>query len=335
MNNTLNSKGRVLVTGGTGFLGAYIIQELTGRGYSVRAIRRSDRLPAFMPPSAWEGVEWVSGDILDIVGLEEAAEGMDAIIHAAGKVSFATEDRRALFSINIDGTANIVNAALERQVPRLIHVSSIAALGRTGNGEKVDEEKKWTDTKWNTPYAISKFRGEIEVWRGIGEGLSAAIVNPSTLLGYGDWGTGSSALFRNAYDEFPWYTEGVNGFVDVADAARAIVALLESNISGQRYILNGDNWTFRRLFETMADAFGKKRPYKEATPFLGGIAWRQAKLKSIFTGRPTLLSKESAKIAQSKTYLDNSKVLRQLPGFQFTPLEDTIKRACAKYQTSK
>lgn len=335
MNNTLNSKGRVLVTGGTGFLGAYTIRELVRRNYSVRAIRRSNTLPAFMPASAWERVEWVTGDILDIIGLEEAMEGIDAVIHAAGKVSFAAKDRRELLSLNIDGTTNIVNAALERQVSRLIHVSSVAALGRTGAGEYVTEEKKWTNSKWNTPYAISKFHGEVEVWRGIGEGLSAAIVNPSTLLGYGDWTRGSSALFRNVYTEFPWYTEGINGFVDVEDAARAIVDLLETNISGERYILNGDNWTFRRLLETMADAFGKRRPSREATPFLGGIAWRQAKLKSIFTGQPTVLTKESAKVAQSRTYFDNSKILQQLPGFQFTPLEETIRRACAQYQTIK
>jgi nucleoside-diphosphate-sugar epimerase len=329
MNN--NSKGRVLVTGGTGFLGAYIIRELVEKGYAVRAIRRGNHPPAFISPANWQSVEWVPGDVLDVMGLEEAMEDVDAVIHAAAKVSFSARDRRELFHTNINGTANVVNLALEKNIKRFLHISSVAALGRVGNGEQVTEEKKWSDSKWNTNYAISKFHGEVEVWRGIGEGLPAAIVNPSTLLGYGDWNSGSCALFRSAFREFPWYTEGVNGFVDVTDAARAIVGLLESDISGERYILNGDNWTFRSLFDHMADGFGKKRPSREATPFLAGIAWRMARLKSVFTGRPSILTRESAKVARSKTFFDNSKILQQLPGFRFTPLEETIKNACNAY----
>lgn len=329
--NNFNSKGRVLVTGGTGFLGAYIIRELVEKGYAVRAIRRSPILPVFIAPAIGQQVEWVSGDILDVTGLEEVMEGVDAVIHAAAKVSFSARDRRELFSTNIDGTANVVNIALEKNIRRFIYISSVAALGRAGNGEHVTEEKKWGDSKWNTNYAISKFHGEVEVWRGIGEGLPAAIVNPSTLLGYGDWNSSSCTLFRSAFREFPWYTEGVNGFVDVADAARAVVCLLESDVIGQRYILNGDNWTFRHLFENMADGFGKKRPYREATPVLAGFAWRMARFKSYFTGQPSLLTRESARVARSKTFFDNNKILQQLPGFRFTPLEETIKTACKAY----
>ena len=325
--------GKVLVTGGTGFLGAYIIRELVAKGYSVRAIRRSTTWPAFIPPAILEKVEWISGDILDVIGLEEAMEGAEAVVHAAAKVSFSARDRRELFSTNIDGTANVVNIALEKNIKRFIYISSVAALGRTGNGEHVTEEKKWGDSKWNTNYAISKYHGEVEVWRGIGEGLPAAIVNPSTLLGYGDWNNGSCALFRNAFREFPWYTEGVNGFVDVTDVARAVVCLLESDVTGERYILNGGNWTFRHLFEDMADGFGKRHPSREATPFLAGVAWRMARLKSFLTGQPSILTRESARVARSKTFFDNNKILRQLPGFQFTPLDETIKTACNAYQT--
>lgn len=329
--NKLNSKGMVLVTGGTGFLGAYIIRELVNKGYAVRAIRRTDHLPAFIPSATWKGVEWIPGDILDVTLLEEAMEGVETVVHAAAKVSFSARDRGQLFSTNIDGTANMVNIALENNIKRFIHVSSVAALGRAGHGEQVTEEKKWGDSKWNTNYAISKYHGEVEVWRGIGEGLPAAIVNPSTLLGYGDWNSGSCALFRSAFGEFPWYTEGVNGFVDVTDVARAVVCLLETDVSGQRYILNGDNWTFRHLFESMADGFGKKPPSREATPFLAGMAWRMARLKSLFTGQPSILTRESARVARSKTLFDNNKILQQLPGFRFTPLEETIKTACDAY----
>ena len=326
-----NEKGRVLVTGGTGFLGAYIIRELVEKGWAVRALRHNAPLPAFIPETIMAKVEWVTGDILDVVGLEEAMEGMDAVVHAAAKVSFSKRDRGELFSINIEGTANVVNMALAQNIKRFVHVSSVAALGRTGNGEKVTEKKSWEQSKWNTRYAISKFRGEVEAWRGLGEGLPGVVVNPSTILGYGDWTHSSCTLFRSAYREFPWYTEGVNGFVAVKDVARAIVRLLESDLHSERFILNGDNWTFRHLFESIAAGFGKKPPSREATPFLAGIAWRKQRIKSLLSGKPSILTKESARVAQSHTYFDNSKVLAQLPGFQFTPLEETISEACRAY----
>ncbi len=329
MNNS-TSKKRILVTGGAGFLGAYIIRELVENDFAVRAIHRNRPMPFSLPDAIREKVEWVHCDIRDPLGLEDAMAGVDAVIHGAAKVSFLKKDRRELFSVNIDGTAHVVNAALAMQVPRFIHVSSVAALGRTNGGE-VTEEKSWEDSKYNTSYAISKFYGEMEAWRGIGEGLRGVIVNPSTLLGYGDWNHSSCALFRNAWREFPWYTEGINGFVDVTDTAKAIVRLLMSDISGQRFILNGDNWSFRHLFTTMAGEFGKKPPSREATPFLSGIAWRTEKIKSLLNGKPSLLTRESTRVANSSTFFNNSKILRQLPDFHFTPLEETIRVACQAY----
>jgi nucleoside-diphosphate-sugar epimerase len=322
----------VLVTGGTGFLGAYIITQLIENGYTVRAIRRGSHQPSYMSPSILARVEWFSCDLQDLAGLEEAMTGADAVIHAAAKVSFADADRHELFTTNVEGTANVVNIALESGIRRLVHVSSVAALGRTKKEEKVNEEKRWDNNKGQTNYAISKFYGELEVWRGIGEGLPAVIVNPSTILGVGDWNQTSCAIFKSIYNEFPWYTNGVNGFVDVSDVAKAIVALMEGDIIGQRYIISGDNWTFRQLFNTIADGFGKRRPHREATPFLSAIAWRLEKLKSMFSGRRPLLTRESARVARSKTWFDNSKILGQLPGFQFTPLEKTIKDSCEAYK---
>jgi dihydroflavonol-4-reductase len=329
--NSINPTAKVLVTGGTGFLGAYIISELVQEGYAVRAIHRQGAIPFFLPPSIREAVEWVQCDVRDPLGLEDAMTGMDAVIHAAAKISFSARERRELWSTNIEGTANVVNVALERNIRRFLYVSSVAALGRTAGSEEVTEEKSWEKSRYNTPYAISKFHGEMEVWRGMGEGLRAVIVNPSTILGYGDWNNSSCAIFRSVYNEFPWYTEGINGFVDVADTARAIVRLLQTDIQGERYILNGDNWSWRHLFETMAKEFGKKPPSREATPLLAGIAWRTEKVKSLFTGRKTLLTRESARVAASKTFFCNDKFLRLLPDFRFTPLDETIRAACQHY----
>jgi len=297
----------------------------------VRAIRRSDKLPFYIPSSFLDKVEWLPGDVLDTMGLEEAMEGMDAVIHAAGKVSFSGSDRGELYHTNIDGTANTVNAALEKNIRRFIHISSVAALGRTLKGETVTEDKKWEENKLNTRYAVSKYYGEMEVWRGIGEGLDALIVNPSTLLGYGDWNTASCTLFKNSYREFPWYTNGVNGFVDVKDVAAAVVSLLEGDRKGERFILSGDDWSFRQLLTSMAEGFGKRPPAREATPFLGSIAWRMEKLKSLLSGRAPVVTRESARIAQNQTRYDSSRIRQALPGFQFSPLRQTIENACKAY----
>lgn len=236
-----------------------------------------------------------------------------------------------MYHVNIEGTKNIVNTALENGVKKLVYISSVAAIGRKLTGEMVNEKAQWEDNKANTHYAISKFKAELEVWRGFAEGLEGVVLNPATILGYGNWNQGSSGLFKSAFNEFKWYTRGINGFTDVEDVARATVALMKTNITEERYIVCNDNWPFRKLFDTMADNFGKKRPSKEATPLLAGIAWRLEKLKSIFTGKKPLLTKESAKVAKSFTKFDNSKLLTALPGFSYTPLEETIRKACEKY----
>ncbi len=324
----------ILVTGGTGFLGAYIIKELIEKGHIVRAIRRSSKYPSFIAKEIFDKVEWVDADILDVDSLNDAMQNVESIIHSAAVISFAAKERKKMYSVNIDGTANVVNLALENKIKKLVHISSVAALGRTESGDTVNEEKTWGESNLNTHYAITKYKAELEVWRGIAEGLNGVILNPSTILGFGNWNSGSCLIFKNANNNFPWYTDGVNGFVAVEDVAKAAVALLESSISEQRFIINGENWGFKKLFSTMATQFGKKIPSKKATPFLSGIAWRLELIKSIFTGQTPLLTKESSKIAQSKTYFENDKLLKALPGFSFTTLEDTIRIACKKYKES-
>lgn len=320
------------MTGGTGFLGAYIIADLISHGYPVRAIRRSAKLPKFISPEIMARVEWVDGDILDVVSLDENMKGVDAVIHSAAVVSFNAKDRERMYEANVEGTINVVNLALENNIARFIHISSVAAVGRTADGSEVDELKKWEDNKLNTHYAKSKYRSELEVWRAIGEGLDAVILNPSTILGYGDWHSSSSAIFRKVYDEFPYYAPGLNGFVAVEDVARVAVLLLEKKeISGERYIVNGDNWPFRQLMDTMAEGFQKKKPAKAATPALLGLAWRMEKIKSLFTGNRPLLTKESARVSQSRTRFSNRKLLVALPEFSFTPLDEAIRNACKRY----
>ncbi len=327
----INLSSKILITGGTGFLGSYIIKALVEKGYAVRALRRSNKLPFWIAKDVLDKVEWVEGDVLDVVSLDEAMENMDTVIHSAAIVSFINKERKKMLQVNVDGTSNVVNMALEKKVKRLVHISSVAALGRTAGGGHVNEEKKWEESKVNTHYAKSKYRAELEVWRGIAEGLEAVILNPSTIIGYGDWHSSSCAIFKNIYEGFNWYPPGINGFVDVEDVAAIAIMLMESDITEQRYIVNGDTWPFRQLMDTIADSFGKKRPAGKITPLLLQLAWRTEKIKSFFTGKRPLLTRESARVAMSKTYFENDKLLRALPQFSFTPLEKSIKKACDKY----
>lgn len=320
----------ILVTGGTGFVGSYVIRDLVNKGYRVSAIRRRKTVPFYIDATVLHKINWIDGDILDPDLLDEAMHDADAVIHAAANVSFSSRDYHQMTAINVEGTANVVNAAIDNNVARFVHVSSVAALGRSRNIH-VDERQQWQDNKRNTHYAISKYRGELEVWRAIAEGLQAVIVNPSTILGYGNWNTTSNALFKNAYKGFPWYTNGVNGFVDVEDVSRAIVYLMETGISSERFILNSENWSYRQLLDTLAEGFDKRKPHREATPFLAGIAWRLENLTAFLRGRQALLTKESAKVARGHTEYDNAKIRNAIPGFRFRPLQETIKAACEKY----
>lgn len=322
----------VLVTGGTGFIGSYIIRQLLETGYRVRALKRtSSKLPFYLPQMLGTEVEWVDGDVLDIESLYEAMDDIDAVIHSAAVVSFRKEDSEQMFKVNIEGTSNVVNVALEKNIRRFIHISSVAALGRAQHGETVTEKKEWQESGINTRYAISKYKAEMEVWRAIAEGLDTIIINPSTVLGFGDWNTSSCALFKTVYQEFPYYTTGINGFVSVEDVANATVQLLASDINNERFIISSENWTFRQLFNSIAAGFNKRPPQRHATPALSSIAWRLEKLRSLFTGKPSILSRETAKIAQTKTYFDNSKLLAALPGFSFTPLQEAVEKSCKKY----
>ena len=327
-----DDRGKILVTGATGFIGSYITRELTAGNYNVRALRRSTSvLPQYIDPRILSACEWVEGDVLDPLSLEDALQGVSSVIHAAAVVSFNRRDKKLLHHVNEQGTANVVNAMIACGVERLTHISSVAAIGRSAVSERVAEDKRWEENGTQTEYAISKYRSEMEVWRGEAEGLSTVIVNPSTVLGYGDWNQSSCRIFKSLYHEFPWYSTGVNGFVDVTDVARAVRCLHESDIRAERFIVNADNLEFRQLFNAIADAFGKKRPHIRATPLMSAVAWRLQKLKAMVTSADPLVTKETARVANAHTFFSNDKLLTALPGFSFTPLEETVKTACRQY----
>jgi nucleoside-diphosphate-sugar epimerase len=321
---------KTLVTGAAGLLGVCLIRELLKTNEPVIAIYRS-KIPSQLSTEEQAQVTWIQGDILDVLFLTEVMEDCDKVYHCAGLVSFSPKRIKDLFKINVDGTANVVNACLAAGVEKLIHVSSVASLGRKRNGQTVTENVKWDDNANPSVYGKTKYLGELEVWRGIAEGLNAVIVNPVIILGKGDWHTGSGATFKNAYNEFPWYTEGSSGFVDGEDVAKAMVMLMDSDISAERFILSAENWTYRGLFTAMANGFGKKPPSRKVTPWLAALVWRLEAIKGWVTGQDPLLTKETADTAQQTVKFDNTKILQALPGFSFKPLEQTIQESCSYY----
>jgi nucleoside-diphosphate-sugar epimerase len=317
----------ILVTGGTGFLGSHLLQTLTGSGRVIRCIYRKS-----IPPTTIKCIDWRQADLLDVASIEDALEGVDQVFHCAGVVSFNPADRKRMYAVNIAGTANLVNACITNKISRLVHVSSVAALGRSGPDKIIDESCQWEDSRHNTAYARTKHEGEIEVWRGIGEGLDAVIVNPSILIGpSASWNDASATLIKNNYEGFPWYTKGVNGFVGVQDVARALIRLMESDIHAERFILNGDNWSYQRLFSVINHYLGKKTIQKYAAPWMGELIWRIEKIRSSITGKPPKVTHDMARTASLKVYYDNSKIKRFLPGFEFTPLENTIADTCRAF----
>lgn len=314
----------ILVTGATGLVGSHLIKELSKTNGSIVALYNKTK-----PSSELEKLAtWKQVDILDITALEEAMQGIKQVYHCAAIVSFNPKEKALLHQFNIEGTANIVNACINANIEKLVHVSSVASLGRIRNGQTVSEEMNWTEETSNSEYGKSKFLSEMEVWRGIGEGLNAVIVNPSIILGAGNWESGSTGIFKNAYDEFPWYTDGSSGFVDVADVAKAMVMLMNSNVSNERFILSGWNLPYREVFDEIATGFNKKKSTKKVTPLIAAIVWRLEKVKSIFSGKNPLLTKETAATAQTNIDYDSSKLLKSLPDFSYSNFETSIQRIC-------
>ena len=321
------------VTGGSGLLGGYLLRELLQNGRKVTALYRN-RYPALLTQEELNQINWVKGDIFDTSLLLDILRDEKEVYHCAGLVSFNPARKKDLLHVNVEGTASIVNACLEAGVEKLVHVSSVSALGRKRDGMVVSEAASWSEENNLSNYGKSKFLAEMEVWRGIAEGLNAAIINPVIILGVGDWNDSSAATFKNAYKEFPWYTEGVSGFVDAGDVAKVMVRLMDSDISGERFVLSSENLAFREVFNLMAKYFGKKAPHRKVSPWMAALVWRLEKIKSWINKEEPLLTKETAETAQMKVYYDGSKIQKFLPDFQYKKIEDSVREACEQYVIS-
>lgn len=315
----------ILVTGATGFLGAELVKQLTDQNIMVRAIRRSSsKIPPLLQNNTL--VTWHIADINEPETLADAFEDITKVYHCAATVSFDPKDKAKLLKINIEGTANIVNLCLENNV-RLLHVSSIAALGFPKKDELISEKHFWDYDPKAHNYAISKYQGEMEVWRGIAEGLDAVIVNPAVIIGKNAGFNGSGAIFKLVKEGLKFYTDGATGIVDVEDVAKCMILLMESGISEERYTLSAENLHYKDFFAQIAKGFGVKAPSTAAKRWMLSIAWRAAKLASIFTGKSAALTKDAARSSFNLSYYTNQKITDTL-NFKFKPLNQSIAEVC-------
>jgi nucleoside-diphosphate-sugar epimerase len=331
----------ILVTGGTGLLGAHVLFRLLQEETPVRALHRTAASLAMVkdifghytdnPAALIERIHWVQGDILDIPALERALEGVTEVYHVAAAVSFDPKDREWMDKVNVEGTANVVNLCLDQARVRLCHVSSVAAIGRTEKQDTISEATEWKPSSRNSNYGVSKHKAEMEVWRGIAEGLEAVIVNPCIILGPGNWNQSSAALFTKVWNGLPYYTQGVNAMVDARDVAEVMVQLMKKRISGERYIVAADNFPLRQIFDGIADGLGKKRATLKASPALMAVAWRLEKLRCLVMRTKPFITRETANSAIHVSRYDNSKLLKALPEFRYRPIETTITEVSAMF----
>lgn len=322
----------ILVTGGTGLVGSYLLKKLSATGESIRAIKRANSPLSLV--EHLDHIEWVEADLLDIMALTKAFDGVKKVYHSAAFISFNPKDRQQMLAVNVEGTANIVNLCLAHQVEKLIHFSSIAALGRTEEQSHINEESSWQNSPLNSQYAISKFKGECEVWRGIEEGLQAAILNPSVIMGSGYWHVGSNKFFQKVNNGLSLYPKGASGFVDVRDVAEIAIQLMNSSIHTERFIINGANLNYQSFLSLVAEALGKKAPTRAASTLLAEIAWRMDWLRSKIIGGNPLLTKETARNSSHSFQYDNQKIKKAL-GFEFRRIEETIQETAAQFLSSK
>lgn len=314
-------------------LGAHLLFALTTGGKRVRATCRESSSKHQLeeifnyytnnPGELLDRIKWVEVDLLDVVALEAALDGIEQVFHCAALVSFNSGDAQLLQDMNIATTANVVNCCLEKRVQKLVHVSSVAALGRAVQGKEIAEDSAWVESRNNSPYARSKYLSELEVWRGIEEGLTAVIVNPGIILGPGNWKSGSSAVFHTVASGFKFYTEGVNGYVDARDVANAMILLMQSEVSRKRFVLVAENISYKNLFHQIAKSMNVSPPSIKAPRWMGELVWRIEGIKGFIRGKKPMVTRATARTAYQKNFYNGNSITESID-FEYRPLSETI-----------
>ena len=330
----------IFVTGGTGLLGSHLLFELTRTGATVKALKRSEsntrqveaifRFYGDLSLAQYNTIQWCNGDILDYFSLTDALEGVDTIYHAAAMVSFYSPQHQKMWEINVEGTQNILNAAIEKKVNVFCHVSSIATLGNGINGTPITEENLWQADEHHSEYASSKFRAEMEVWRASKEGLNTLIVNPSVIIGPGAANSSTSKIIRLVNSGLPFYTNGKTGYVDARDVALAMIALVEKKAFGERFILSAENKSTLEMMKIMASELNTKAPTIQANQTILWWGMMVNRLYSLLTGSEPILTRESIRSTMGKAQYSSEKFTTQF-NWTFTPITKAVANAIAFY----
>lgn len=326
----------ILVTGATGLVGGNLLWYLLQENDRVKAIRRAtsnlEPLRAIFsfytpkPDDYLARIDWEIADVLDADSLQRAMKGVSVVYHCAAVVSLVGS-ADVMLDTNVVGTRNMVDAALRTGISKLCFVSSIAACGRESGDKQIDENSVWTESPNRSLYSRSKYYSEQEVWKGIEKGLNAVIINPGVILGVSGTENGSSQLFAKVRGGFPFYTNGGTGYVDVQDVVKAMIQLIKSNISGERFILVRANCSNREILSWIADGFGKRRPFigigKQPLWLVGFVMEMFGKV----FGFCPVIDRGTARTATKRAYYSGAKITKAI-GFQFKSIEKCIDEVC-------
>lgn len=319
----------IAITGGNGLLGSFIIRKLIEAKETFVALKRKNSDTSLLSDVS-HLVTWRDADVTDSPALEEALEGVTIVIHAAAVVSFNPRKADHIMFCNLLGTRNVVNMCLLKGIKKLIHISSVAALGRQKNQYLIDETNQWVDNAMNSVYGESKYLAELEVFRGQEEGLHTVVLNPSVILAPADWTKSSAQLFKYVWKEKPFYTDAFLNYVDVRDVADATYSFIHNKIGGQRYILNAGSISFQEFFSAVAERFNKKAPSVKLNASLLKLAARAESIRTFFTGEEPLLTRETARLSGTEFLYSNDKIKRAL-SIDFQPIDVTLDWCCQFY----
>lgn len=320
---------KALVTGATGFVGSHVARRLLAEGFQVRIMRRPSSSLKLLEDMT---VEHAIGDVTDRDSVFAAVKGCDAVFHAAGLVSFWNGNNAIQKKVNVDGTRNIVEACLKHKIKRLIYTSSIVTIGFSPEGKLSDEETEYNWRPTRIHYSDTKHMAEEEIQRGVNRGLDAVCVNPGIVLGPGDINMNLGAVVvQMALGKVWYYTDGGGCVCDVEDVADGHILAYRKGKTGNRYILGGHNYTWKKIVSLMAEVLNVRPPSRRLPTWLFSLIGYGGAILSHLTKKEPLITPELVRFALLPLYYSSDKAIRDL-GYKISPFQETVRRAYDWYK---
>jgi len=324
-------KKKILVTGGTGFIGSRLVHKLASTADDIHVlVRKSSDLTSL--EGVLDRITLVYGDVTNRNSLDSALKDTWQVYHSAGLTYMGDKRNPLLQAVNVEGTRNILDASMGAGVQRVVHVSSITAVGMCSGKKPLDENSRWNFDSLNLEYARTKQKAEQLVAEAVKKGLDCVIVNPAFVFGAGDINFNAGRLIKDVYNrKIPFFPVGGVCVIDVEIVAETIVAAMEKGRTGERYIIGGDNVSYRELVATISAVTGAPKVYLPL-PF-----WMARILKSLLdmhkgrNGISKLFNLSMFRVASENLYYDSSKAVREL-GMRREPHANSIRSAFEWYR---